>query len=158
TVRANLLWAHPAAGDADIASALQLAAADRVVAALPQGLETVLGDRGVRLSGGERQRLALARALLRRPSLLILDEATSNLDFEHERSIQRAIEKLQGQMTILVITHRLSTTERIDLIHVLDGGRVIESGTWDQLMANPHGRFRRMWTAEAPTAASGAPA
>ncbi len=109
TVRANLLWACPKAGEEEIWQALKLAATAGFVFELPEGPETVLGNRGVRLSGGERQRLALARALLREPSLLILDEATSALDSENERRIQKAIDGLHGSMTILVTTHRLST-------------------------------------------------
>lgn len=100
-----------------------------------------MGDRGVRLSGGERQRLALARALLREPSLLILDEATSALDSENERRIQKAIEGLHGRMTILVITHRLSTIRGADVIYVLERGRLVESGSWEVLVSNGNGRF-----------------
>ena len=148
TVRANLLWADPAATDADIDRALRLAAADGFVAALPGGLDTVIGDRGVTLSGGERQRLALARALLRKPALLILDEATSSLDSENEQRIQQAIERLHGSMTILVIAHRLSTIRGADMIHVLEQGRLIESGTWDTLLALPGGRFRQLCTTQ----------
>ena len=102
TVRANLLWARPEASEAELDEALEIAAAG-FVARLPQGLDTVLGDRGVRLSGGERQRIALARALVRRPAMLILDEATSSLDSENERRVQDAIERLHGHLTILVI-------------------------------------------------------
>jgi ATP-binding cassette subfamily C protein len=141
TVRANLLWAHPEASEEKIWEALRLAAAERFVSELPNGLETVLGDRGVRLSGGERQRLALARALLREPSLLILDEATSSLDSENEKRIQRAIEGLHGSITILIITHRLSTIRGADVIHVLEGGRLVESGSWGALLAKEGGRF-----------------
>jgi ATP-binding cassette, subfamily C, bacterial len=141
TVRSNLLWACPKAGEEGIWQALELAAAAGFVSELPDGLETVLGDRGVRLSGGERQRLALTRALLREPSLLILDEATSALDSENERRIQNAIDGLHGSVTILVITHRLSTIRRADVIHVLEGGRLIESGSWEALMGNGNGRF-----------------
>ena len=120
TVRANLLWARPEASEAELQEALEVAAAG-FVTRLPQGLDTVLGDRGVRLSGGERQRIALARALLRRPAMLILDEATSSLDSENERRVQDAIERLHGRLTILVITHRLTTVRLADSIHVLDG-------------------------------------
>jgi ATP-binding cassette, subfamily C, bacterial len=134
TVQANLLWARPEATDEDINHALKLAAAEEFVSRLPDRVETVLGDRGVRLSGGERQRLALARALLRRPSLLILDEATSALDSENEKRIQNAIEELHGHMTILVITHRLSTIRRADVVYVLEQGRLVESGSWDALV------------------------
>jgi ATP-binding cassette, subfamily C, bacterial len=141
TIRANLLWACPGANEEEIDRALRLAAAEDFVRNLPEGMETILGDRGVRLSGGERQRLALARALLREPSLLILDEATSALDSENERRIQKAIEGLHGRMTILIITHRLSAIRGADIIHVLERGRLIESGSWEALMGNGNGRF-----------------
>jgi ATP-binding cassette subfamily C protein len=146
TVRANLLWARPEASEAEVREALDVAAAD-FVARLPQGLDTVLGDRGVRLSGGERQRIALARALIRRPAILILDEATSSLDSENERRVQDAIERLHGRLTILVITHRLTTVRRADTIHVLDGGRLVESGDWNALLS-VGGRFRSMCAAQ----------
>jgi ATP-binding cassette, subfamily C, bacterial len=147
TVLANLQWANPDANDEDIWRALALAAADDFVRTLPEGLRTVLGDRGVLVSGGERQRLSLARALLRRPSLLILDEATSSLDSENERRIQAAIEGLHEQITIVVITHRLSTIRNADLIHVIDNGRVVESGSWEAL-ASSGGRFRALCEAQ----------
>ena len=162
TVLANLRWAAPDAEDDAVWEALRLAAADDFVRALPDGLGTVVGDRGVRLSGGERQRLALARALLRRPSLLILDEATSALDPENERRIRRAVAGLRGRMTILLITHRLPSVRDADLIHVLEGGRLAESGGWAELMARP-GVFRRLWDSQAaddaaPLAAAESPA
>jgi ATP-binding cassette subfamily C protein len=147
TVRANLLWARPDATEDDLHTALRLAAADEFVARLPDGMETVLGDRGVLLSGGERQRLALARALLREPSLLILDEATSNLDSENERRIQGAIEALHGDMTIVAITHRLSTIRNADQIYVLENGRVVQQGDWNTLVVNK-GRFRDLCVAQ----------
>lgn len=147
TVRANLLWARPDATEDDLHKALYLAAADDFVARLPDGMETVLGDRGVLLSGGERQRLALARALLREPSLLILDEATSNLDSENERRIQRAIEALHGDMTIVAITHRLSTIRNADQIYVLENGRLIERGDWKTLIVMGR-RFRDLCIAQ----------
>lgn len=147
TVRANLLWARPDAGDEEIWQALELAAGE-FVSELPQGLETVLGDRGVRLSGGERQRIALARALLREPSLLILDEATSALDSENERRIQTAVEGLQGRMTILAITHRLSTIRLADVIHVVENGRLVESEDWQMLMGKEDGRFAKLADAQ----------
>jgi ATP-binding cassette subfamily C protein len=147
TVRANLLWARPQAKDEEIGRVLKLAAADEFVSELPEGVETILGDRGVRLSGGERQRLALARALLLEPSLLVLDEATSALDSENERRIQRAIEGLQGRMTILVITHRLSTVHGADIIHVLERGRLVESGSWETLLTR-NGRFEALARAQ----------
>ena len=115
---------------------------------LPQRLDTILGERSVLISGGERQRLSLARAMLRRPRILVLDEATSSLDSENELRIQRAIEGLHQQMTIVVITHRLSTIRHADLIHVLDHGRIVESGSWTALMARPAGRFRELCRAQ----------
>jgi ATP-binding cassette, subfamily C, bacterial len=148
TVRANLLWAYPNATEAELHSALRLAAADDFVAQLPDRMETVLGDRGVRLSGGERQRLALARALLRKPSVLILDEATSNLDSENERRIQRAIEALHGGITIVAITHRLSTIRNADVIYVLENGRILETGDWASLTAGGTGRFLELCKAQ----------
>ena len=118
------------------------------VAQLPDDMETVLGDRGVRLSGGEQQRLALARALLRRPNLLILDEATSNLDSENEQRIQEAIEALHGGITILVITHRLSTIRNADIIYVLENGHIIQAGDWVSLTAEGTGRFVELCKAQ----------
>ena len=148
TVRANLLWANPGATEEEIYEALRLAAAEEFVSKLPDVLDTVVGDRGVRLSGGERQRLALARALLRNPSLLLLDEATSALDSEHEERIQHAIENLHGFMTILVISHRLSTVRQADTICVLDEGRLVELGTWDSLIEKENGRFQALCRAQ----------
>ena len=148
SVRANLLVARPEAGEEELWQALESAAAADFVAALPERLDTVLGDRGVRLSGGERQRIALARALLRRPAMLLLDEATSALDAENEKHIQHAVEKLRGQMTILVIAHRLSTVRNADIIHVLDRGRLVESGDWQTLYRQEGGRFRALCEAQ----------
>lgn len=147
TIRANLLWASPGATEDELWAALTLAAADGYVRALPAGLDTIIGDRGVLMSGGERQRLALARAVLRRPALLILDEATSALDSENERRIQRAIDALHGQMTILVITHRLSTIRPADVIHVVEKGHVVDSGTWESMLIRG-GRFAELCAAQ----------
>jgi ATP-binding cassette subfamily C protein len=149
TVLANLRWARPDASEAEVWDALRLAAAEDFVRALPHGLATEVGDRGVRLSGGERQRLALARALLRHPSLLILDEATSALDAENERRIREAIQALHGSMTILMITHRLASVRDADVVHVLERGRLVESGPFAELVARPAGRFRRLWLTQA---------
>lgn len=148
TLRANLLWAKPDATEEDLRRALSLGGAGEFVWRLPQGLDTVLGDRGVLLSGGERQRVALARALLRRPALLILDEATSSLDAENEERVQRAIESLCSQMTIVVITHRPSAIRGADVIHVLDEGRIVESGTWAALAGREGSRFRALYASE----------
>ena len=129
SIRANLLWAQPEAKESEIWRALRLAAADEVVAALPHGLDTVTGDRGARLSGGERQRIALARALLRRPALLVLDEATGQLDSESEERILQALRGLRGRMTIVVVAHRAAVLRSADRIVVLDSGRVRAAGT-----------------------------
>jgi len=147
TVRANLLWAYPEASEAELWEALEVAAAG-FVRRLPQGLDTMLGDRGVRLSGGERQRVALARALVRRPAMLVLDEATSSLDSENERRVQDAIVQLHGHLTIVVITHRLTTARFADAIHVLEAGRMVESGDWHGLLSGSPGRFRAMCEAQ----------
>ena len=114
---------------------------------LPQGLDTVVGDRGVRLSGGERQRVSLARAILRTPALLVLDEATSALDGENERLIQEAIERMAGGQTILIVAHRLATVRVVDFIHVMEGGRIVGSGTWASLWALG-GRFHSLCRAQ----------
>ncbi len=127
SVRNNLLWAKADATDDELAHALQTAAADFVYA-MPQGLDTVVGDGGVRLSGGERQRVALARALLGAPSLLILDEATSALDPENEAAIRRAIEALHGALTVVIIGHRIAFLDRADQVIRLEAGRVAASG------------------------------
>jgi ATP-binding cassette subfamily C protein len=141
TIRANLLWAYPEAREDDFREALSIAAAEGFIAKLPDGLDTVVGERGLRLSGGERQRLGLARALLCRPTLLILDEATSALDNETEQAVQAAIDRLRGRMTIVMIAHRLSTIRGADRIIVLDHGRLIQAGTWDSLTHDRHGTF-----------------
>lgn len=148
TIRANLLWARPDATEADAWDALARAAAERFVRDLPAGLDTVLGDRGVRLSGGERQRLSLARAFLRSPSLLILDEATSALDAENEQAIMEAIAAEHGRLTVVLITHRLGLLRDADVIHVVDEGRLVESGTWNALMSRAQGRLSALAAAE----------
>jgi ATP-binding cassette subfamily C protein len=132
SIRHNLLWGLPQATEADLRQALQRAAADFVFQ-LPQGMETVVGDGGVRLSGGERQRIALARALLKRPSLLILDEATSALDTDNEARIRRAIEQLHGDLTVVIIGHRLPTLEHADQVIVLEAGHISAQGTWAEV-------------------------
>jgi ATP-binding cassette subfamily C protein len=141
TIRANLLWAAPRATEADIHRALRLAAADEFVDRLPRGLETGMGERGQLFSVGQRQRVALARALLRDPALLLLDEATSSLDAESEARILETVEGLRGRMTILLITHRLASIRTADVIHVMEHGRIVESGSWAELMT-ARGRLR----------------
>ncbi len=135
TIRANLHWARPEASEADLWRALRLAAAE-FVAGLPAGLDTVVGDRGARLSGGERQRIALARALVREPTLLVLDEATSQLDAENERRVLAGLESLRGRMTVVAIAHRTALLEAADTIVLLEAGQVAAAGTWSELAAD----------------------
>jgi ATP-binding cassette subfamily C protein len=144
TVRANLSWANPRASEADFQRVLSAAAAAEFVAALPQGLDTPIGERGIRLSGGERQRLGLARALLREPTFLLLDEATSALDSQTERAVQSAIERLRGSMTIIIIAHRLSTIRNADRVLVLDHGRLVQAGSWEALSQDSQGLFAEL--------------
>jgi ATP-binding cassette subfamily B protein len=135
TIRANLLYAKPDATEAELAAALRDAQVASVVEALPQGLDTVIGDRGHRLSGGEKQRVAIARLLLKAPALVILDEATAHLDSESERAIQAAFQSALRGRTSLVIAHRLSTVQSADLILVLNRGRIVERGRHEELLA-----------------------
>jgi ATP-binding cassette subfamily C protein len=139
TVRANLRWAKPEASEEEMRESLCLAAAEFVFE-LPQGLDTTVGDRGMLLSHGQRQRIALARALLRKPGLLILDEATSSLDLDNEKRILDAIERLQGRTTVLLIAHRVSAIQRAEMIYVIEHGSVAELGDWPSLSNSPSSR------------------
>lgn len=145
TVAANISWAKPDATPAEIEEAARMANADEFISRMPEGYGTVVGHRGIRLSGGERQRLALARALIVKPRLLILDEATSNLDAESERLVQSAIDGLRSRMSIVVVAHRLSTVRNADRIYVLEGGAIVEQGSWAELLERK-GRFSSLWS------------
>lgn len=151
SVRANLLLARPEADDSEIQNALDAASASDFVSQLPQGLDTAIGDRGVRISGGERQRLALARALLRRPEILILDEATSSLDTENQNRILTAIEQMHGKLTVVMIAHRLSTVRHADQIVVLERGHIVESGLYEELAQKNSGTFQSYLEADSLT-------
>jgi ATP-binding cassette subfamily B protein len=135
SVRENLRFAKPDATDEEIERAAQAARIHHVIAALPDGYDTVVGERGYRFSGGEKQRIAIARTILRNPPILVLDEATSSLDTETERLVQEALDGLSEGRTTIAIAHRLSTVRDADQIVVLDDGRIVETGTHDELMA-----------------------
>lgn len=141
TIKENLLWAKSGANDAELWETLKLAAADDFVKEFAEGLDTFAGDKGTRFSGGQRQRIALARAILRKPSLLILDEATSSLDTENEKKIQDAIKQLKGKMTIIIIAHRLSTIKEADEILLMEDGQIAERGTFGELVEKRNGKF-----------------
>jgi len=135
TLRANILIANPEADEMALTQALDRASLGDFIAALPEGLETKVGERGMRLSGGQRQRVAIARAFLKDAPVLILDEATSHLDAVNEKSVRKALEELMADRTTIVIAHRLSTVRNSDMIVALNEGRVIEAGTHDELLS-----------------------
>ena len=144
SIHANIAYGVPGATRADVERAAEAANAHEFVARMPQGYDTILGERGMRISGGQRQRIAIARALLRNAPILILDEATSALDTQSERLVQEAIERLMANRTVLVIAHRLATVRQADEILVLDEGRIIQRGSHTELLA-AGGLYRRLY-------------
>lgn len=144
SIRENLLLVEPDATDEELWEALEITASHEFVSRLPQGLDTVIGDRGARLSGGERQRIVLARAILRKPAILVLDEATSALDNKNEATIQAAIDKLKSRMIIIVVAHRLSTIRNADQVIVLEQGEIIQQGGYTQLSRETKGTFSQL--------------
>ncbi|WP_308722130.1 ABC transporter ATP-binding protein [Paenibacillus polysaccharolyticus] len=144
SIRENLRLVDPDASEEQMWRALQFSSSASFVRKLPQGLDTIIGDRGIRLSGGERQRLVLARTMLRNPSVLVLDEATSALDSENEQQIHEALERLKGHVTIIVIAHRLSTIRTADRVIVLEEGQVIQEGGYQQLSMDSSGTFSKL--------------
>jgi subfamily B ATP-binding cassette protein HlyB/CyaB len=135
SVRENIALTDPGMSAALVVAAARLAGAHEFILRLPEGYETVVGDRGALLSGGQRQRLAIARALAGDPAILVLDEATSALDYESERAVQDNLERIRQGRTVIVIAHRLTTVRRADRILVMDAGRIVEAGTHDELVA-----------------------
>ena len=135
TLRANLTYARPEASEQELLAALELAQIGHLPAGLPDGLDTVVGERGYRLSGGEKQRVALARLILKAPDIVVLDEATAHLDSESEAAVQRALRETLAGRTSLVIAHRLSTVREADELLVVDDGRIVERGTHASLLA-----------------------
>ena len=144
SIRDNLILGKPEASDAMIWDALDKASALEFVKALPDGMDTRIGEKGIRLSQGEKQRITIARVLLKNPPFVVLDEATSSVDTITEKKIQHALDHLANQRTVLVIAHRLSTVKKADHIAVVEKGRVIESGT-HQYLLNKNETYAKLW-------------
>jgi len=144
TIRENIAYGRPEASLEEIVAAAQAAQAHEFIQALPEGYETVVGERGITLSGGQRQRVAIARALLMDPRILILDDSTSSVDTQTERQIQKALERLIENRTTFVIAHRLSTVRRADLILVMEDGRIVERGVHAELLEQD-GLYREIY-------------
>jgi len=144
SIAENIAYGKPGASQSEIEAAARRANAHDFIVQFPEGYQTLVGERGVKVSGGQRQRIAIARALLKDPSILILDEATSALDAESERLVQQALEELMKGRTCFVIAHRLSTIRNADTIVLLRDGAVRETGSHDELMLVPDGAYRRM--------------
>lgn len=142
TIRENILYGKPDATETEVANAAKKANAWEFISSFPEGLETLVGERGVKLSGGQRQRIAIARAILKDPSVLILDEATSSLDAESERLVQEALDRLMENRTTIIIAHRLSTIRKVNTIYVLENGEIAEKGTHEELAAKNNGLYQ----------------
>jgi ATP-binding cassette subfamily B protein len=148
SLKENIAYGRLAADDDEIHQATRLAHADSFVAAMPEGYESLVGERGVKLSGGQRQRIAIARVMLKDAPILILDEATSSLDSVTEKTIQENLDRVMGRKTVIAIAHRLSTIAHLDRILVFDQGRIVEDGNHDELLAK-NGFYHRLWTMQA---------
>lgn len=144
TIRENIAYGRPGSSDEEIIEAARQANAWDFINSFPEGLDTLVGERGVKLSGGQRQRVAIARAILKDPAILLLDEATSSLDAESEKLVQEALNKLMVGRTSIIIAHRLATVRDVDCIYVLDGGTIIEKGTHDELSSIPDGAYNAL--------------
>src|SRR5690606_6721625 len=148
TIRENILFPRPNASEEDLQNAVKAAYVNEFTDRFENGLDTLIGERGVKLSGGQRQRLAIARAILANPKIIILDEATSNLDTESEALIQKSLSELMKNRTTIVIAHRLSTIRKADQILVVEAGHIVERGTHDELIAL-QGRYYDLYTYQA---------
>ncbi|MND30515.1 putative multidrug export ATP-binding/permease protein [compost metagenome] len=155
TIRENIAYGRLDASDQEIADAARRARLDAVIAAMPEGYDTVIGERGVKLSGGQKQRLAIARIFLRNPPILILDEATSALDTETERAIQQSLSELSVGRTTLVIAHRLATIVNADRIMVVEDGQIVEQGNHAELLSVKNGRYKRLHAVQAGSSGDG---
>ncbi len=144
TIRENILYGKPNAGPEEVEKAAKMANAWEFIAGFPEGLETIVGERGVKLSGGQRQRIAIARAILKDPAILLLDEATSSLDAESEKVVQDALNVLMEGRTSIIIAHRLSTIRDVDQIYVIEGGRIVEQGTHSELSMIEDGAYNSL--------------
>lgn len=144
TIKENILYGKPNASEAEIIQASKDANALEFIDGFPEGMQTIVGDRGIKLSGGQRQRIAIARAILRNPKILILDEATSSLDAESEKLVQQALDRLMEGRTSIIIAHRLSTIRDVDTIYVIEEGQIIESGTHDELSITENGAYSNL--------------
>ncbi|MFK8039350.1 MAG: ABC transporter ATP-binding protein, partial [Crocinitomicaceae bacterium] len=147
TIRENILFANPSATENELASAVKGAYVDEFTDRFDDGLETVIGERGVKLSGGQKQRISIARALLANPRVIILDEATSNLDTESESFIQKSLHELMRNRTTFVIAHRLSTIQKADQILVIENGKIAEQGKHEELIEK-QGRYHQLYTVQ----------
>jgi ABC-type multidrug transport system fused ATPase/permease subunit len=144
TIRENIAYGKPNASEEEILIAAKQANAYNFIESFPEKFETIVGERGIKLSGGQRQRIAIARALLKNPSILILDEATSSLDSESEKLVQEALEILMEGRTSIIIAHRLSTIRSADQILVLDNGEITEQGTHTELITLENGIYKNL--------------
>jgi ATP-binding cassette subfamily B protein len=154
TLRNNLLYAAPDANEADLERVVRMAQLDTFIGLCPEGLETLVGERGLKLSGGEKQRLAIARMLLKRPAIMLFDEATSSLDSRTEKNINQAIKRVSAGHTSLIIAHRLSTIVDADKIVVVDKGHVVEQGEHGELL-ELKGYYYQLWRAQKDHALTG---
>lgn len=141
TIRENILYGNPQASEEELFNAARISNSLEFIQSFPDGFQTIVGERGIKLSGGQRQRIAIARAVLRNPDILILDEATSSLDAESEKIVQEALERLLEGRTAIIIAHRLATIRNVDRIYVLEDGRIVESGTHDELILEDEGIY-----------------